>query len=97
MVAKLLFLPMSVCSGLVAGLLSKKTFDLVWGKVDDRAVPKPDQRTAELRKLALALAVEGAVFRTVKGLVDHGSRRGFEWLTGFWPGEDASRGKGATR
>ena len=40
-------------------------------------------------KLAAALAIEGAVFRTVRGLADHGSRRTFARLTGSWPGEAA--------
>jgi hypothetical protein len=85
--AKLLFLPISIGSGLVAGLISKKTFELVWARIDDRKAPKPEQRDADVKKLALALAVEGAVFRAVKGLVDHGSRRSFEKLAGAWPGE----------
>jgi hypothetical protein len=37
-----------------------------------------------------ALAVEGAVFRVVKGLADNGSRRGVARLTGRWPGEDSA-------
>ncbi len=39
-------------------------------------------------KLIAALAIEGAIFRVVKGLTDHGARRGFASLTGRWPGED---------
>jgi hypothetical protein len=40
-----------------------------------------------LRKLALV--IEGALFRLVKGLFDHASRRGFAKATGSWPGEEA--------
>jgi hypothetical protein len=32
--------------------------------------------------------IEGALFRVVKGLVDHASRRGFSKATGSWPGEE---------
>ena len=39
-------------------------------------------------KMFAALAVEGAVFRTAKGAVDHYARRSFERLTGTWPGEE---------
>jgi hypothetical protein len=39
--------------------------------------------------LILALAIEGAVFRAVRGLVDHSARRGFHRATGSWPGDEA--------
>jgi hypothetical protein len=40
-------------------------------------------------KLAIALSLEGAIFRLVKGFFDHGARHGFERLTAAWPGEEA--------
>jgi hypothetical protein len=84
--AKLLFLPFSVATGLLAGLISKKTFELLWGKIDGQAPPVPKDREADAGKLALALILEGALFRAVKGMLDHGSRQGFAKLTGTWPG-----------
>lgn len=84
---KLLFKPVSVASGLVAGVLARRSFTLLWGLVDREQAPKPDQRAVSVRKLALALALEGAVFRVMRGLVDHASRRGFAGVTGRWPGE----------
>lgn len=88
--AKLIFLPFSIGSGLLAGLIGKRAFDFVWARIDEREAPKPDQRDVDVKRLALALAVEGAVFRAVKGLVDHGSRRWFATMTGAWPGEKRS-------
>jgi hypothetical protein len=86
--AKLLFLPLSIGTGLLAGLIGKKTFERLWGAIDDHEPPKPENRGAHLGKLALALGIEGALFRLVRGLVDHGSRRGFARLTGIWPGDE---------
>jgi hypothetical protein len=88
--AKLLFLPFSIGTGLLAGLVSKKTFERLWGLVDDRQASQPKDREVQLSKLALALAlaIEGALFRVVKGVVDHGSRAGFARLTGAWPGDE---------
>ena len=37
----------------------------------------------------MALLVEGAIFRLVKGLTDHGARRAFAGATGTWPGDEA--------
>jgi len=85
---KFLFLPVSIGVGVAAGVLSKKLFDLIWGVIDDQEPPEPKHREIELAKLVPALAIEGAVFRLMKGLADHGSRHGFMRLTGTWPGEE---------
>ena len=85
---KFLFAPIGIGAGLVAGLLAKKAFEGLWGLVDDEEPPEPDQREIRMSKLVAALAVEGAVFRLVKGLTDHGTRSGFARLTGRWPGEE---------
>jgi uncharacterized protein DUF4235 len=86
---KLLFLPFSIVSGLVAGFLSKKVFDGVWHLVDDEEAPEAEYKEISIAKLALALALEGAIFRAVRGLVDHEARKGFYNLTGSWPGDEA--------
>jgi hypothetical protein len=86
---KLAFVPVSVLGGLLAGLIGQKVFDAIWGKVDEEEPPQPDHRQVSLPKLAIALAIEGAIFRLVKGLFDHAARRGFARMTGAWPGEDA--------
>ena len=85
---KIAFLPVSIASGLAAGQLSKKLFDLIWGRIDDEEAPRPKHRQIDLVKLLPALFIEGALFRVVRGLVDHGSRHGFARLTGTWPGEE---------
>jgi hypothetical protein len=89
--AKLLFLPLSIGTGLLAGLISKKIFELLWGKIDGQEPPKPEDREAQVGELALALVIEGALFGVVKGLVDHGSRHGFAKLTGTWPGDEKAQ------
>jgi uncharacterized protein DUF4235 len=86
---KLIFAPISIVLGLVAGILGKKAFETVWGLVDDEEPPKPEHRLFSWPKLVAALVLEGAIFRLVKGLVDHGSRSSFARLTGRWPGEEA--------
>jgi hypothetical protein len=85
---KLLFIPFSIVGGLIAGLLSKKVFDLAWGIVDDEEPPEPEHREVTWPKLAIALALQGAIFRMMRGLTDRGSRLGFYRLTGSWPGEE---------
>jgi hypothetical protein len=85
---KFLFLPVSIGVGVAAGVVSKKLFDVIWGLVDDQEPPEPKHRDIQLAKLLPALAIEGAVFRLIRGVADHGSRQGFLRLTGSWPGEE---------
>jgi hypothetical protein len=85
---KLLFKPVSVLTGRLAGITARRLTDRLWGVVDDGQPPRADQRTAPWQKLAARLAIEGAVFAVVSGLADHASRRWFEARTGRWPGEE---------
>ena len=85
---KLLFIPFSIVGGLIAGFLSKKVFDLAWGLVDDEEPPEPEHREVSWGKLAIAMALQGAIFRMMRGLSDRGSRMAFYRLTGEWPGEE---------
>lgn len=85
---KFLFTPLSIAGGLVAGAIGKKIFDAVWGLIDDEEAPEPKHREIPMAKLVLALVVQGAIFRVVRGMADHGMRHGYARLTGEWPGEE---------
>jgi hypothetical protein len=86
---KFVFAPISIVLGLIAGAIGGKIFERLWGLVDEEEPPKPEHREFSWPKLIAALLIEGAIFRLVKGLVDHGSRTSFAKLTGAWPGEEA--------
>ena len=90
---KLLFAPVGVISGLLAGLAGRKIFKRLWGLAEEEEPPRPEHRDVEWPKLAAALLIEGAVFRLVKGAVDHAARQRFAHLTGRWPGEEAPKKK----
>jgi Protein of unknown function (DUF4235) len=85
---KFVFTPLSIGLALVAGQLSKKLFDVVWSAFDDEEAPRPKHRDVPLAKTAIALVVEGAIFRLVRGLTDHGARHAFAGVTGTWPGDE---------
>jgi hypothetical protein len=87
--ARVLFAPVSIAAGLIAGLLGRKLFEGAWQLIDDEEPPDAEHREIEWPKLIAALAIEGAIFRLVKGLVDHGARSSFQRATGAWPGEEA--------
>lgn len=85
--AKIIFTPISVLTGLVAGLIGTKIFEKVWAVFDEEDPPDPKHRDVSWKKVIAALMIQGAIFRTVRGVVDRGSRKGFEYLTGSWPGK----------
>ena len=82
------FTPFGLVVGLAAGQLAKKIFDKVWGLIRDEEAPRPKHREVPVATLVLALLVEGAIARVVRGMVDHGTRHGWAQLTGAWPGEE---------
>jgi len=90
--SRVLFAPIGILAGLIAGFAARRAFDLVWARIDKQDPPEAEDREISYPKLAAALAIEGATFRLVKGMTDHGARRSFASLTGRWPGETASSG-----
>jgi Protein of unknown function (DUF4235) len=86
--SKILFLPFSILGGILAGTIAKKLFDFAWRLVSKEEAPEPEHREVSWAKLLAALAIEGAIFRAVRGLVDRGGRASFSRFTGRWPGEE---------
>jgi hypothetical protein len=85
---KLLFAPIGILAGILAGFISKNLFDFVWSRISDEEAPEPEHRDVSWPELTAALALEGAIFRVSRGLVERGSLIGFYRLTGSWPGEE---------
>ena len=85
---KVIFTPFSIGTGLLAGVLSKKVFEALWGVIDDEQAPDPKYREINYRKLVAALLAEGAIVRLIRGFVDHGLRQAFARTTGSWPGDE---------
>lgn len=84
---KVLFTPIGIAAGLLAAFAGKLAFDRIWALIDDEEPPEPEHRDVSMAKLVIAMALQGAIFRAVKGIAEHGARRGFQRWTGTWPGE----------
>lgn len=85
---KIAFTPVSVISGLLAGLIATKLFEFIWGRFADEEAPEPEHREISWPALIAAMILEGAIFRLTRGLVNHGTRVAFARATGTWPGEE---------
>lgn len=86
----ILFRPVGIVAGLLAGLLAKRIFDQAWKLIDAEDPPEPDVRDIPKLKFMASLVLEGAIFALVRGLVDHYARIAFARYTGRWPGEERS-------
>jgi H+/Cl- antiporter ClcA len=84
---KLLYKPFGIVLGIVAGLIGRQLFNFVWAKIDDEEPPEATTELAPLPKVILAAALQGAIFAGVRSAVNRAGARGFEHLTGIWPGE----------
>jgi Protein of unknown function (DUF4235) len=83
----LIYKPVAIVLGLIAGFISRKIFDQVWGLIDDEEPPKPNTQLATWPKVLAAAAVEGVTFKVTRAAVERVGASGFHSLTGSWPGE----------
>jgi uncharacterized protein DUF4235 len=84
---KILYKPFGIVLGLLAGLISQKLFNAVWGIFDKEEPPKPTTEEANWPKVIAAAAVQGLTFRVTRATVDRLGAQGFRYFTGIWPGE----------
>ena len=87
--AKLLYRPVGLVSSMLGGLVAGQIFKQVYKRVapgDRKDAPGPLQSEYGLRELLLASLIQGAIYATVKALIDRGGARAFQRVTGDWPG-----------
>jgi hypothetical protein len=84
---KLLYKPFGILVGIVAGVLARRLFTVIWSKIDEEEPPAPTTRFASWPKVVGAAALRGAVFSGTRVGVQRAGARTFEHLFGIWPGE----------
>ena len=88
--AKLLYRPIGLASGLLSGAVAGMLFKQIWklaSPSDTTDDPKPLKSDVPLQQIILAAALQGAIYATVKAVVDRGGARVFEKTVGEWPGD----------
>jgi hypothetical protein len=84
---KLIYRPIGLILGLLAGIVGKKLFDFAWTQLDDEEPPKATTQQAPWGKVIAAAALQGVIFKTTRVVVDRYGAAGWYYLTGSWPGE----------
>jgi hypothetical protein len=83
---KLLYKPFGLVAGILAGLLANVLFRKVWTTVTRRDdVPDGLDRSVGLAEVAAAAALQGAVMKGTRAVVNRAGAKGFEKATGTWP------------
>ncbi len=88
--ARVLYVPVGVVSSVIGGLIAGQVFKQVWKHAtptDTSDAPTPLQSEYSWRQVLIAAAAQGAVFATVKAIIQRGGARAFQRWTGEWPGD----------
>ena len=84
---KLIYKPIGIVLGILAGLLGRRIFNFAWSRLDDEDPPKPTTEVAPWSKVLAAAALQGMIYRVTRVVVDREAAKGWAYLTGVWPGE----------
>jgi hypothetical protein len=83
---KLAYRPVVMVFGAAAGALAGSAFDRIWRTVSGTgSVPHAVDEDRGLAEILAAAALQGAVFATVKAVVERAGASGARWFTGRWP------------
>jgi hypothetical protein len=85
---KVIYNPVGLVLGILAGILANVVFRKLWALASRKdEVPAAKQKSAGWGEVAAAAAMQGAVMKGTRALVDRAGARGFEKATGVWPGK----------
>jgi hypothetical protein len=86
--AALAYRPIGMLASLAAGSVASAIFKQVWRRLsDEEDAPDALHSAHPLRSVLLAAVIQGVIFAVVKALIERGGAKGFERLTGSWPGK----------
>jgi len=85
--SKLVYRPIGLAAGAVAGLAAGVLFKQVWRLAGgEHDAPDALDEERSWTEILAAAALQGAIFALVKAAVDRGTARGVQKVTGNWPG-----------
>ncbi|MEV4707454.1 DUF4235 domain-containing protein [Actinoplanes sp. NPDC049316] len=83
---KIAYRPVGLILGLGAGAIAGFVFKEVWKlAAGDDDAPSPTDEDRGWGEIIAAAALQGAIFATVRALVDRGGAVGVRKMTGKWP------------
>jgi hypothetical protein len=87
--AKILYRPVGIVSSILGGLLASLIFKQIWKRVsagEDADPPGALQTEYSLKEILLAAVLQGGIYALVKTVIQRQGAKGFQRVTGEWPG-----------
>jgi len=86
--AKIVYRPIGLIGGILAGTLSGIIFKQIWKAIaDEEDAPSALQSEYRMREVVIAAAIQGAIFAATKAAIDRAGARVWTRVTGTWPGD----------
>jgi len=86
--AKALYTPISIVFSVLGAVVAGAIFKQIWKRIaGEEESPKALESEYGWAQILPAAALQGAVFALVKAGIQRGGAKGFERLTGIWPGD----------
>jgi Protein of unknown function (DUF4235) len=84
---KVLYKPIGLIVSVLGGILASQLFSQLWRLLPGSSESAPESKDPghSWKEIATAAALQGAVYGSVKAIVDRAGARGFERMTGTWP------------
>jgi hypothetical protein len=87
-VAKALYTPISIVFSVLGAVVAGAIFKQIWKRIsDEEESPKALESEYGWGEVLPAAAAQGLVFGIVKAAIQRSGAKGFERLTGVWPGD----------
>ena len=84
---KLLYKPLGLLIGVLGGIVATALFERIWRLVTgDSETPDATDPNSGWTQIAVAAALQGAVFAGVRAVLSRAGAKGFQKATGTWPG-----------
>ena len=86
--AKALYTPISIIFSVLGAVVAGTVFKQIWKRIsNEEEAPKALESEYSWREVLPAAAAQGLVFGAVKAMIQRGGAKGFERMTGVWPGD----------
>lgn len=87
--AKILYRPVGIVSSIAGGLIASLVFKQIWKRVsagEDADPPGALQSEYSFKEIMIAAVLQGAIYAAVKAVIQRQGAKGFQRVTGEWPG-----------
>jgi hypothetical protein len=86
--AKAIYTPLGIIFGVLGGLVGGAIFKQIWKLIaNEEDAPSAKESEYGWGEILPAAALQGAIFALVKAVIHRSGAKGFQKLTGVWPGD----------